>query len=249
MLPTSAALTLCVALAAGGCDGCGAEPRTAIPELSAPRRAAEITLDGELNEAAWQGAPVTERFVRTMDGTPGQPEVTARILWDDEALWVAFEVEDDFLKCTFDPDAVDPHLWEQDTVELMIDPDGDAQGYFELQVSPTGLVFDTRFDTVRRPAPFGYPAWQSGLESGVSVRGTVNDEDSDEGYTVETRIPFASFAEGSDPAEPPSPGDTWRIALYVLDARPEGQWGVGWSPPLVGDFHVPDRFGRVTFVE
>jgi hypothetical protein len=171
------------------------------------------------------------------------------MLWDDESLWVAFEVQDDFLKCTYEPGTQDPHLWEQDTVELMIDPDGDGEGYFELQVSPTGLVFDTRFDTVRNPAPFGYPSWSSELEPGVAVRGTVNDEEADQGYTVEARIPFGAFAAGSDPAEPPNPGDTWRIALYVLDARPEGQWGVGWSPPLVGDFHVPDRFGRVTFVE
>jgi hypothetical protein len=33
-----------------------------------------------------------------------------------------------------------------------------------------------------------------------------------------------------------------------MDARPGGsQRGEGWSPTLVGDYHVPDRFGRVTF--
>jgi hypothetical protein len=202
-----------------------------------------------LDESDWARASRTEQFVRTMDGLPGEPVVTAQILWDDTSLWVAFEVQDDFLKCTFDRGSRDAHLWEQDTVELMVDPDGDGEGYFELQVSPTGLVFDTRFDTVRRPAPFGYPEWDSGLEPGVTARGTPNDDGMDQGYTVEARIPFAAFAEGNDPAEPPRVGETWRIALYVLDARPEGQRGVGWSPPLVGDFHVPNRFGRVTFGE
>jgi hypothetical protein len=33
-----------------------------------------------------------------------------------------------------------------------------------------------------------------------------------------------------------------------MDSREEGQRANGWSPPRVGDFHVPDRFGRVTFV-
>jgi hypothetical protein len=33
----------------------------------------------------------------------------------------------------------------------------------------------------------------------------------------------------------------------VLDARSDGQLGVGWSAPLVGDFHVPARFGRLVF--
>ncbi len=232
-----------------GCDSCGPPPRTTLPDLDAKRRTGDIVLDGRLDEADWTHAQSTVRFVRTMDGMPGEPRVSARMLWDDEALWVAFEVEDDYLKSTFDPQTRDPHLWEQDAVELMVDPDGDGQGYFELQVSPTGLDFDTRFDTVRQPAPFGYPSWESDLEAAIDLRGTVNDETPDEGYTVEMRIPFSSFAAGSDPAPPPAPGDTWRIALYVLDARPEGQRGVGWSAPLVGDFHVPDRFGRVTFVE
>jgi len=244
-LLAQAPIALVLALTLNGCDGCGATARTAIPEANAPRATGEITLDGILDEADWDQATVTERFVRTMDGLPGEPVVTARLMWNDDSLLVAFEVRDDFLKCTLE--GHDAHLWEQDAVELMIDPDGDGEGYFELQVSPTNLVFDTRFDTVRQPAPFGYPAWQSGLVAGVDARGTPNDDEMDDGYTVEARIPFAAFAAGSDPAEPPQEGQTWRVALYVLDARPEGQSGVGWSPPLVGDFHVPDRFGRVTF--
>ncbi|MBW2461652.1 MAG: hypothetical protein JRH11_08395 [Deltaproteobacteria bacterium] len=116
-----------------------------------------------------------------------------------------------------------------------------------LQVSPTGLVFDTRFDTVRQPAPFGYPDWQSGLEAGVDLRGTANDDEADQGYTVELRIPFASFDAGEGPAPAPTGTETWSIALYLLDVQRGGQRGVGWSAPLVGDFHVPTRFGRVTF--
>jgi hypothetical protein len=84
---------------------------------------------------------------------------------------------------------------------------------------------------------------------GVALaRGTVNDEGADEGYVAEIAIPWTAFAHGSPPASRPRAGEEWRIALYVLDARPGGgQGGVGWSPPLVGDFHVPDRFGRVIF--
>lgn len=238
-------LALATAPTLGGCDGCGPPPRTGIPELTASRSPGPVTLDGILDEPDWGNAPVTERFVRTMDGRPGEPVTTARVMWDDEHLYVAFEVADDYLLSTFE--AHDDHLWEQDVVELMIDPDGDGEGYFELQVSPTGLVFDTRFDTVRRPAPFGYPAWQSGLEAGVDTRGTANDDEADQGYTVELRIPFSALGPGPDAAPPPAAGDEFRIALYLLDAQREGQRGVGWSAPLVGDFHVPERFGRVTF--
>jgi hypothetical protein len=35
--------------------------------------------------------------------------------------------------------------------------------------------------------------------------------------------------------------------FFVMDALEKGQRAVGWSPPLIGDFHTLDRFGRVVF--
>jgi hypothetical protein len=35
--------------------------------------------------------------------------------------------------------------------------------------------------------------------------------------------------------------------FFVMDARKDEQRAVGWSPPLIGDFHTLDRFGRVVF--
>ena len=230
------------ALLIAGCT-CEAAPRTEIPTLVATRAASAIVIDGRLDEGAWASAPRTETFVDTMSGGPSAPRTTARVLWDDDALYVGFEVEDSFLRCTFD--AHDDHLWEQDVVELMIDPDGDGRRYAELQVSPTNLVFDTWFDARRVPQPFGHIDWSSELRSAVVLDGTVNDDAEDRGWSAELAIPWTAF--GPLGAQRPSRGDTWRVAMYVLDAVPAGQGGVGWSPPLVGDFHVPDRFGRVTF--
>jgi hypothetical protein len=227
-------------------SGCRCEaPRTDLPVYRAPRATAPPTIDGRLDDAAWAGVPETERFVRTMTGEPGEPVTTARITWDRAFLYVAFDVADDYLRA--DLHGHDPHLWEQDTVELMIDPDADGRSYFELQLAPSGEIFDTRYDRRRVPQPFGHLDWDSGMRGAVTLRGTLNDDGADEGYVAELAIPWAAFRAGATPADPPSPGTEWRVALYVLDARPEGQGGVGWSPPLIGDFHVPDRFGRVIF--
>jgi hypothetical protein len=227
--------------------GCEDDPRTDVPSLAVPRASRAPALDGRPDEAVWQRAGRTERFVDTMDGSESAPETWARLLWDDTSLYIAFEVGDDHLRCTFE--GHDAHLWEQDAVEVMIDPEGDGDGlnYFELQLSPTGLVFDTRFDRPRQPPPIGHAGFDSGLRGEAALRGRVNDDEADEGYTAELAIPWSAFRQGHPPIEPPRAGDRWRIALYVLDAQPGGQRGVGWSAPLVPDFHVPERFGRVTF--
>ena len=222
-----------------------AEP--ALPTVRATKTTEAINVDGQLNEAAWQSAMTTPRLVDTMTGGAAAPPATVKLLWDDQNLYFAFEVEDDFLKSDFDER--DDHLWEQDTVEVMVDPEGDGRNYFEMQVSPMGVVFDTRYDTRRQPQPFGHVDWNSNLRAGVSRRGTPNDDDEDQGYTVEAAIPWAAFAAGEPPAQKPEAGATWRMNFFVMDSREEGQRAVGWSPPRVGDFHTLNRFGRVVFFD
>jgi hypothetical protein len=218
-----------------------------LPRLIARRRTGPVKLDGQLDEPDWQAAQRTEPFVNTMNGGPGSFRASAQVLYDAEAFYCAFQVSDDFLKTPFL--AADDHLWEQDTVEIMFDPDGDAHNYFELQVSPRGVHFDTRYDAPRDPRPFGHVDWSSQVQNGVHIDGTLDDDSPDVGYTVELRVPWTAFATGTPPASPPAAGDTWRINFFVMDARERGQRAVGWSAPMIGDFHTLAKFGRVVFQE
>ncbi len=218
-----------------------------VPAIRALKTSTSITLDGQLNESAWRSAPATQAFVNTMTGAPAEFRATARTLWNDEGFYVGFEVADDFLKSEFRN--LDDHLWEADCVEIMVDPGGRGVNYFEMQVSPNNVVFDTRYDRRRVPQPIGHADWNSGLRSQVTRRGTVNDDEEDNGYTVEILIPWTAFNHGDPPATKPNHGDTWRVNFYVMDSRDQGQRAAGWSPPRVGDFHMPNRFGRVQFID
>ena len=222
------------------------QPAAELPSLEA-KRAEGIQIDGTLDEPAWATAPWTDYFVDTLSGGDAEFRARAKTLWDDEHFYVAFEVGDDYLKTEFTEQ--DDHLWEADCVEIMVDPDGDQRNYFEMQVSPRNISFDTRYDTRRQPQPIGHDDWDSGLRSAVQVRGEIDDDDADQGYTVEIAIPWAAFDAGASPATKPSANDTWRVNFYVMDSREEGQRANGWSPPRVRDFHVPARFGRVRFTD
>jgi hypothetical protein len=216
-----------------------------LPRLIARRATQSIAIDGKLDENDWIEAQPSSPFVQTMTGAVGAFVARARVVYDERYLYLGYQVADDYLKSTFKKP--DDHLWEQDAVELMVDPDGDAKNYFEIQVAPTGLVFDTRYDTPRMPQPFGEVAWSSAAIAKVVAHGKVNDDKGDDGYTVELGIPWSAFAKGPSPASPPNAGATWRMNFFVMDAIKDGQRAVGWSPPLVGDFHTLERFGRVIF--
>lgn len=230
-----------------GAAGAQNPAQPSVPSLDAAR-AENINLDGNLDEPSWASARWTDLFVDTLSGNRAAFEAKAKVLWDASNLYVAFQVEDDYLKSEFTEQ--DDHLWEADCVEIMVDPDGDGRNYFELQVSPRNISFDTRYDSRRQPQPIGHADWDSGLRSGIALRGDVDDEDDDdEGYTAEIAIPWSAFDAGASPATAPSAGDTWRVNFYVMDSREDGQRANGWSPPRVRDFHMPARFGRVRFVD
>jgi hypothetical protein len=221
------------------------KPTDTLPRLVARRVAKPPVLDGKLDDADWNSAQSSGPLVQTMTGMPGAFGASARVLYDADYLYVGYDVGDDYLKCTFSKN--DDHLWEQDAVELMVDPDGDGKNYFEMQASPTALTFDTRYDSRRQPQPFGDMAWSSAATAKVALHGKPNDDEADEGYSVELAIPWRAFAAGPTPAKPPLAGEMWRMNFFVMDARPKGQRAVGWAPPMVGDFHTLNRFGRVVF--
>jgi hypothetical protein len=227
----------------------GSEPSTpeVLPELVSSEAKGPIKLDGKLDEAVWKDAASTNALVNTMTGAPAEPKVQVKSAWDAKNLYVAFEVADPFLKSTFANN--DDHLWEQDCVEIMLDPDGDGKNYFELQVSPQNKWFDTRYDSRRQPKPFGHMDWNAGLKSGVTLngKGKVNDDKPDEGYTVEIAIPWTAFEAGEPKHTAPKAGDKWHANFYVMDALEHDMRSVGWSPPKVGDFHMPKRFGTLVF--
>jgi hypothetical protein len=234
------------------------EARAAVKELSVDKlpAGAAVTIDGRLDEPSWQsaGASKTGPFVNVGSGKedPSQPaQGEARLLWDDAFLYVAFEVRDKTVTGGFPPGATDPHLWERDTVEVMLDPDGDGDNrdYYEIQINPQNLVFDTRYDNYNSPngngkGPFGHEEWSAGVVSAVALDGTLDDDaDEDRGYTVEAKIPWASFAKAK--SAPPAPGDSWRMNFYAM----QNNGGTAWSPILGdGNFHRARRFGRVRFL-
>lgn len=219
--------------------------KPAVSKLTAPKRSSEIRLDGILDEADWVRAGQTGPLVNTLTGAPGAFHAEARVLHDSQALYVAFQVTDSRLIAPH-PNQ-DDHLWENDTVEIMIDPDGDQRNYFELQVSPRGVSFDTRYDTRRKPQPFGHVDWSSEVQSAVALDGIVDDGADDEKYTVEMRIPIAALKGNGISAPVPTKGQSYRMNFFVMNRLPGRQQAVGWSAPLMGDFHIVDRFGIVTF--
>ncbi|MBK7579983.1 MAG: carbohydrate-binding family 9-like protein [Myxococcales bacterium] len=232
------------------------EPSTRVPAIRVDKVSdAKIKLDGKLDEPAWATAPSTGPFVDVQNGrpNPGFPvSGSVKLLWDDQNVYLGFDIKDPDVIGGFDKKEKDPHLWTKDTVEIMVDPDGDGDNkdYYEIQVNPEGMIFDSQFDDYNSPkkdpdGPFGHQEWDAKLKSGVVVNGTLDKpDDKDQGYVVELAIPWKSFGKAKN--TPPKVGDIWRMNFYAMQQNN----GVAWSPILKqGNFHRASRFGRVMFAD
>jgi hypothetical protein len=212
-----------------------------LPTYVVPRRQGEITIDGKLDDAAWQKAPSTPAFVNTMNGGRAQNETHAKLLYDDQFLYVAYDVQTADVWGT--KTQHDEPIYGEQVVEIFIDADGDGKTYNELEVSPHNVTFDAAFD-YRRSDLQKAMAWDSQMQTAVQVQGTLdNPGDTDRGWTAEMKIPLANLY--AVPRLPPQPGDVWRFNLYYIDNKKND--AEGFSPPMVGDFHNLARFGYLKF--
>ncbi len=227
--------------------------KPAIKRYVARKLAHPPKIDGKLDE--WKDIPNVGTFVNTMTGAASQPQTEAKIAWDDKNIYFAFDNTDKSIWGKLNNR--DDKLWTQEADEVMIDADGNGKTYIELQVSPSGALFDSYLPMYRKYEDLIDPkrkpySWNSRAKWAVNIEGTLNKVgDEDKRWTTELALPLADV-NGLDTVGakiPPAFGDVWRINLYRMDSADEGkpQAAVGWSPPLVGDFHALDRFGEVLF--
>ena len=207
-----------------------------------------VVVDGRLNDAAWQSAQPVE-LVLVQTGAPVSLKTTALFLWDDQYLYVAFHSQDTDIWGTFTKR--DNPIFIEEVVEVFIDSNCNQTDYYEVDISPRNTLFDSVItnSTGFRPDPGLLEAWTCvGCKSAVKVVGTLdNRQDTDRYWDAEIAIPFSRI--GSPPGHTPVSGDSWRINLYRIDLSPNEELQA-WSPTLTSgmpNFHVPGRFGILTF--
>ena len=212
-----------------------------LPVYAARRAVDAIRVDGRLDERSWSLAARARGFRHIYDPArlPKFP-TEAAMVWDDVHLYVAFD-------CT-DPDPWgtmknrDDRLWNEEVVEVFLDPDGDGLNYAELEVSPNNIVADLLIPRPKADVEASLRWNIDGLQTAVERRAG--------GWIAEIAIPWKSLA-AAGATTAPAPGDRWRAGLYRIK-RPRGVSGgdefLAWSVTRAEHgFHDPERFGYLEF--
>lgn len=215
-----------------------------LPEYAAQRFAAPPTLDGRFDEKEWRQAAWINQFTRSAGQGASNLATRAALGWDEKSLYLGFVTPDPDIQGTMKKR--DDPIYREETVEIFIDPTGTGQNYVELQVNPLGTQFDAAFSGgPRRNMKVDYNAMWRAV---VYLQGTVGDDRPDNGWNSEWAVDLQSIPGVHLPL---ATGTSWRINLFrVAKDRVEGRMQMdesAWSPPLMGDFHNPTRFGVLWF--
>jgi len=210
------------------------------------RAAGPILIDARLEEKAWQQAPPVGPFHFNW-WTAGEQEPTvARMVWDDEYLYVAYYCHDRHISASVT--VRHGPVSKDDCVEIFLSPNpGKIKNYYTFEINAIGTMLNRcRTDWWKGP-----PTWEpDSVRYRTTHQALARKEEAsgEESWVVELAIPFRNFSRDAVHT-PPQPGDRWRLNLNRLGGKTNPQSST-WSPipPPARTFHTPEAFGWVVFV-
>jgi hypothetical protein len=166
--------------------------------LHVRRAPGPIRIDGDLSDPGWADATPIDAFLQITPPSKEPPPVrtVAFLAFDDEALYVGFELEDREQRRIRAPlTDRDNALSSSDYAGIVIDGPDDGKTAQEFLVNPRGVQYDAIWSDIVGEDLTPNFHWQSAAR--LHARG----------WTLEMRIPFASIRYV------PGPNPVWGVTL------------------------------------
>ncbi len=193
--------------------GSGAGSGRALPAVGAAARIQDPpTIDGDLSEAAWRSAGALSDFVQREpnDGAPATEKTEVRVLFDEDAIYVAVWAWDSNPEGILPGESVrDYEVSDADAVLMIFDTFNDQQNGFVFGTTPAGIEYDGQVASQGSGGGFFLGGggntrrrFQAGAGGGFNKNWdgswTVAASRDDRGWYAEFRIPFSTLRYGAD---------------------------------------------------
>ena len=224
-----------------------------------------IKVDGKLNEHDWKQAVLISDFEDIEGAAKPKPtfSTSVKMMWDSQYLYIGAVLEEPHLWGTLKKH--DDIIYRDHDFEVFIDPMGDGEQYFEIEINVLGTIMDLFMNKPYKKGGTFDMGWNTtGIQSKIIANGTINDNtDIDSGWTLEVAIPFTAISR-TQRAATPSFNKPWRINFsrvqWTLEPdgksyrkkmnqnnKPISEHNWVWNPTGVIDMHVPTKWGYLYF--
>jgi hypothetical protein len=201
----------------GGAPPSGAAARASVPP----------TIDGRLDDPAWQAAPPVARFVQhePFEGRPITERTEVRLLYDRDAIYVGAWLYDS------DPQGLvrgetrrDAGVDDTDAFLIVLDTYHDRQNGFVFGTTPAGIEYDGQVTREGTGSGNQSARSQPGAAAGFNLNWdgswTVATSADQHGWYAEFRIPFSTLRY------PRGGAQVWgmNLARYIRRKSEQGFW-------------------------
>jgi hypothetical protein len=182
-------------------------------------------LDGALDDPCWQPSEAESGFTRLLtEGPPPTWGTRFRAVYDQTALYVGVECDRDPSHDPITRQAErDSAVFEDDCVELFLDPRFDRTTYYHFAFNSRGVQYDA--DGYNR-------GWDGAWRVACRVAADT--------WTAEVAIPFDTVKAT------PESGHLWGLNVCRNTWLGQERELTAWSDPGP-TFHAPHRFGQLVF--
>ena len=206
-------------------------------EVFAKRIPQEIALNAADPSNEWASA-IPVRFSEDWQGKTPDPalQTEVRILWTLATIYLRFVCSYREITVFQDSDSNGrrDHLWDRDVAEAFLQPNPSPERYYkEFEIAPNGMWIDLDI------TPSGLADLKSGLTRSVHL------DERRRLWVAELAIPIKALTANFKPDE------FWRVNFYRVEGRAEPRRYVAWQPTRtpIPNFHVPEAFGTMRFVD
>jgi len=220
-----------------------------LSEYEVKKLKGSMKIDGDWLKPQWENI-LTVNIAKYMGPHPDfKPRVQAKMIYDDNSLYVIFNVFDRYVRCI--TDKINGPVWEDSCVEFFFSPDNNfSEKYFNLEINCGGTAL-MHYNTVAREKHIEVePDDIKKIQIAHSLPVLVDPEIKDQvNWTIEYKIPLKLIEKYSHVTHPAT-GISWRANFYKIAENNSNPHYITWSEVKnpVPDFHIPRYFGLLRFV-
>jgi hypothetical protein len=207
-----------------------------------------IKIDGNWNKDQWKNVETIKVQRHMGEKPPFIPTVEAKMMYDDQYVYVIFRVKDQFVQSTVTK--YNGPVSENSCVEFFFSPDKEFPlNYFNLEINAGGT-----------PLMFFIPKTSSGykqlqdediksIEIAHSLPQVVDPEMKEPvTWTIEYKVPMSTLQKYS-PVTKPGKGVRWKGNFYKTGSKTSNPNYMTWSfvDNAKPNFHLPQFFGTLIF--
>jgi len=206
-----------------------------------------ITIDANWDKEVWANIPALDIKLYMGDKPEHLPKTQAKLLYDDQAIYVIFRVEDQYVRAV----ANETHgeVWKDSCVEFFFTPDQTIDaGYFNLEMN-CGGTFLLHHNTKDLPRQELELSDCQQIQVATTLPKNIDPEITQPTtWCVEYRLPINIIENYANVAKP-APGVIWRANFYkCADQTSHPHW-LTWNKVNhpTPNFHLPKYFGQIIF--